>query len=403
MTNELPDVEAGLLAATIEAPNSAPVPKVNQTTHCLSCGAATPQAYCGECGLKNDDLRRSLPKLIMETLGGIFSFEGRMWRTWAALLFKPGKVAREYADGKRTTYSAPIRVYLVMTFLLLFYLAATQTNLVAVAVSEKTPEQKAAALIMAQEAETKVRDSIEAMEMAKEEIAQEFIDGATGNEPPSKATNETTDEKEGGTISGVIGTTEVKFKPGDYNFKFLFFQPQSKFEEIMDTASAEQFAKTMNEQEDSKATGLNGETFDVTKAATTFLTNPTRFNQQFNYWLPKAMFFMVPMVMFFGVIYIRGPNALLYDHLIHAIYIHSVFFMALLFAILMSKVISGATIARILFIGFLFYLPLSLKRMFGRGWFKTIWTTFNIGFIYLLMLTIVMSLITAYSMQQLAT
>ena len=37
------------------------------------------------------------------------------------------------------------------------------------------------------------------------------------------------------------------------------------------------------------------------------------------------MFFMVPFAMRLGAIFIRGPTALLYDHLIHAMYIHAVF------------------------------------------------------------------------------
>ncbi|NNC36722.1 MAG: DUF3667 domain-containing protein [Hyphomonadaceae bacterium] len=388
MANELPDAEAALLAATVEAPNT-DVPKANQTEFCLSCGAATPQAYCGECGLKNDDLRRSLFRLIAETLGGIFSFEGRMWRTWAALIFKPGKVAREYADGRRTTYSAPIRVYLVVTFLLLFYMGVTQTNLFAIVVSPKTPEQ-IAAQELAQEKSGTISVQTPFGQSIKD-FSKDIVDATNSDDP--EALDKAFEELE---------TTELKFDPNNYNFEFLFFQPQSKFDALTDKATAEGFVNELNENEDVIADGSVGDSLDLQKAIRVFLTNPIQFNQQFNIWLPRAMFFMVPMVMFFGVIYIRGPNALLYDHLIHAIYIHSVFFMSLLLAILLSKVLNGQTVAKALFVGLLIYLPISLKRMFGRGWIKTIWTTINIGFIYQVMLIVALVWISVYSLTQIA-
>lgn len=387
MTTQLPDTEAALLAATVNAPGNTAIPKKNQTEYCLSCGEATPQLYCGNCGLKNDDLRRSLLKLISETLGGIFSFDGRMWRTWAALIFKPGKVARAYADGKRTTYSAPIRVYLVVSFLLLLYLGVTQTNLFSVAVHPKTPEQIAANL------EKKAALDLSNSESQPEKPInigniQDVIDAA-----------QTQDEA---ALDEAVTKLDNNVSLDDYNFKFLFFQPQSKFKEIMDANSAKAFVDNLNNGKDPTAIGFDGKPFDIKKTMTIFLTNPNKFNQQFNIWLPRAMFFMVPMVMFLGVIYIRGPNALLYDHLIHAIFIHSVFFMSLLIAILLTKVLPGAMVAKTLLILMLIYLPLSLKRMFKRGWFKTIWTTANIGLIYLIMLFFALIGISTYSLVTLA-
>jgi hypothetical protein len=271
-------------------------------------------------------------------------------------------------------------------------LALSQTNLFAVAVSPKTPEQIAAQKLT----EEQEKITAEASEENIQKARQAIIDAAeTKNDEAANQAVENLDQ-----AAENLGQN-IQFD--ELNFKFLFFQPQSKFEALMDKASAESFAnRAVDDEEAAKTTGLNGETLDFRKAITIFLTDPIKFNQQFNIWLPRAMFFMVPMVMFFGVIYIRGPNALLYDHLIHAIYIHSIFFMALLIALLLSKVLNGATVAKVLLLSLIIYLPLSLKRMFGRGWFKTIWTTLNIGFIYLLMLTIVMAGISAYSMSQLA-
>jgi len=48
--------------------------------------------------------------------------------------------------------------------------------------------------------------------------------------------------------------------------------------------------------------------------------------------------------------------------------------------------VPGETVAKIGFIALLIYLPLSLKRMFNRGWIKTIWTAYGVGLIYSIIL-----------------
>lgn len=369
MTND-GDATAALLMATQKVSDTYVVPKINQSEHCLSCGALTEQKYCGECGLKNDDLRRSLFRLIGESLGGIFSFESRMWRTWAALLFKPGKVAREYADGARSRYSSPIRVYLVVSFLFFGFLALSHTNLFAVAVKPKVTPQAASEQIPSAETTNDEAKIITPEQILSAERIEAIAEAAVvGDE---EALNQNID----GIAADAAGLK-------NFDFEILFFQPQKKFDSLMDESSAQQFVGTINNQ---STLEVDGQQFDVNKALRAFLTNPSEFNESFNDWLPRLMFFMVPMVMFLGVIYIRGPNALLYDHLIHAIYIHSLLFMSLLMAILLARAVPGDLVAQGLLIGFLIYLPLSLKRMFKRGWIKTVWTTLNIGFIYIVVL-----------------
>jgi len=104
--------------------------------------------------------------------------------------------------------------------------------------------------------------------------------------------------------------------------------------------------------------------------------------------------------MFIGAIFIRGRgNAMLYDHIIHAAYIHSVVFFLLFAGILASYIIPGTVIAQAMFIGLLIYLPISLKRMFSRGWIKTLWTSYAVGFIYLFILFIGLVIILSRTLQ----
>jgi hypothetical protein len=88
--------------------------------------------YCKDCGQKNDDLRRSIFFLGLEAFTSIFSVESRMWRTWLSLFRRPGLAAREFADGKRTLWTSPVRIYLAMSIILFGYMSLTDTRLMSV-------------------------------------------------------------------------------------------------------------------------------------------------------------------------------------------------------------------------------------------------------------------------------
>jgi len=108
------------------------VPNQNQSETCFSCGSEMVGLFCKDCGQKNDDLRRSIFFLGLEAFTSIFSVESRMWRTWWSLFKRPGLAAREFADGKRTLWTSPVRIYLAMSIILFGYMGLTDTRLVSV-------------------------------------------------------------------------------------------------------------------------------------------------------------------------------------------------------------------------------------------------------------------------------
>ena len=105
------------------------IPDENQKLNCHACDVELTGLFCHACGQKNDDYRRSILSLVKETMASIFSLENRMWRTWAKLFTKPGQVAREYADGKRTSWTSPVRIYLALSIILFGYIGLTETRI----------------------------------------------------------------------------------------------------------------------------------------------------------------------------------------------------------------------------------------------------------------------------------
>ncbi len=87
-------------------------------TRCRNCGADAPGAYCPSCG---QETRIALPKasqFLREAAGRYVAFDGRMWRTLALLLARPGFLTREYLAGRRIRYVRPARLVLVLAIVL---------------------------------------------------------------------------------------------------------------------------------------------------------------------------------------------------------------------------------------------------------------------------------------------
>lgn len=81
---------------------------------CRNCGAPLGGRYCAACGQKvpGDEDRRLLP-LLAGFLTELTSIDGRFWRSFAALMTRPGLLSAEYRAGRRQRYLAPITLFLI--------------------------------------------------------------------------------------------------------------------------------------------------------------------------------------------------------------------------------------------------------------------------------------------------
>ncbi|MFO0573898.1 MAG: DUF3667 domain-containing protein [Polyangia bacterium] len=93
-----------------------------KTERCLNCDEPSPGAYCASCGQRNADYRVSLRELLGDALDGLFQLDSRITRTFVPFLFRPGFLTREYCAGRRTRYTSPLRVYLLLSVVYFFTL-----------------------------------------------------------------------------------------------------------------------------------------------------------------------------------------------------------------------------------------------------------------------------------------
>jgi hypothetical protein len=97
---------------------------VNASAQCKNCGAVLAGEYCATCGQPADVSIPSVAKLLVDALGDLYNFDSRLWRSLALLLFRPGRLTREYLEGRRARYSPPFRMYVVMSLVFFFLVAA---------------------------------------------------------------------------------------------------------------------------------------------------------------------------------------------------------------------------------------------------------------------------------------
>lgn len=91
---------------------------------CANCDTALVGPYCHACGQKAH-LHNRLSHLLEELVEGIAHFDGRLWRTLPLLAFDPGRLSREWREGKRMRYIAPLHVFLFAVFLVFTIPAVT--------------------------------------------------------------------------------------------------------------------------------------------------------------------------------------------------------------------------------------------------------------------------------------
>jgi len=102
---------------------------------CANCGAPLGGHFCALCG-QRAHVHRSLLHLVEELLHGIFHFETKAWRTLPMLMFRPGRLTREYIDGKRARYVGPLPLFLFMMFAMFLTFSLTSRHGEEVSVTE---------------------------------------------------------------------------------------------------------------------------------------------------------------------------------------------------------------------------------------------------------------------------
>lgn len=95
---------------------------------CRNCGTqlGTPRPnYCGHCGQETALQPPTIGEFLQQFGGSYVAMEGALWRTLLLLLFRPGRLTREYFAGRKRRYVLPLRLYLTISVVALLALQWT--------------------------------------------------------------------------------------------------------------------------------------------------------------------------------------------------------------------------------------------------------------------------------------
>ncbi|MBV8495368.1 MAG: DUF3667 domain-containing protein [Gammaproteobacteria bacterium] len=121
-----PAADTESVAAAAAAPLS---PRTQPAARCENCGAAITGRYCASCGQRVEPPVHSLWHFTQAATEDLTHADSRVWRTLAALLFKPGRLTREFLRGRRASYLPPVRLYLVLSVAFFLWASATQSRI----------------------------------------------------------------------------------------------------------------------------------------------------------------------------------------------------------------------------------------------------------------------------------
>lgn len=127
-----PQVAAGTAPpAAVPAAVAPPAPATAApaTPHCDNCGASVAGRYCGNCGQRFEPPVHSLGHFLTVAFEDVTHADSRLWRTLAALLFKPGYLTHEFLAGRRARYLPPVRLYLVLSVVFFIWFSATHQKM----------------------------------------------------------------------------------------------------------------------------------------------------------------------------------------------------------------------------------------------------------------------------------
>lgn len=345
---------------------------------CLSCAAQIAGPYCWNCGQKNDDMRRSSFVLFKDFLKDTFAFDSRMWRTLGLMATSPGSVPTNYSHGRRSRYTPPVRLFLVVSFLFFLVLGVTHTMFVALEVRAKTAE-----------------------EIAVDKAALERLRAQSGPELREKIDKVEVDDAQGVITIGsdqidcnITASTRFFVRPQDIRVDEEKWRACSA--SITQAAQAE-IGRGGAEGESAVQGGASPAKTErsvgrLMSAIDLIVANPVAFNNEINVWLPRVMFFMAPVLALILALFIRGRNALLFDHLVLSLYSHAMGFAIIGIAILLGQFgVPNVFPLAIAALGV--YFVVALKRAYGRGWIKTVLSSVFVSLIYFLALSSVVGTI----------
>jgi len=341
---------------------------------CLNCGTELKGPFCYYCGQPDKNLMRFFPALLRELLEDTFDFDSRFLRTIKPLLFKPGKLTRDYLDGRRFRYVPPLRLYIFSSIAFFFIAAILTSNAISISTDED-------------EADSPIEISIGAEDQEQITEALKDVDPALADEV-NQAIREAQEESSKENENENKDEINLNGEPWDRETN-PFIIPLAP-DWINDWVN--------NEIGESPEKGRQIE------------KNPNLITEKIFDVFPIVMFVLLPIVALLFKFWYLFAKKFYVEHLIFSLHNHAFLFVVLLVMILcnsyadfLEPVGEGSITTAVFWISIAIwtwipiYLLVSLKRVYQQGWWMTVAKYSCIGISYLVLLIMASSIVALVS------
>ncbi|WP_269219890.1 DUF3667 domain-containing protein [Brevundimonas vesicularis] len=345
-------VTSGLAAGAIEKPTGK-AGEDHAHGACSDCGAETSGNFCANCG-QPTHVHRSLLHLGEELLHGVMHFDARIWRTLPLLWLNPGRLTREWVEGKRTRYVSPLAIFLFTLFVMFFALSFMPH-----------PESKAGGGGLAE------RIASQRVGLAEAEKALVQMRADSGAQPdPTMQMAINAGQKLVDDRRAALARLEVEqrdgradgLKPGSW---------QASIKDMATEEAGETKIKVMGKDAEKEGHG-------VVATVLKKLQNPDLAVYKLQQTMYKFAFLLVPLsIPFVALLFLWKRGFTLYDHGVFVLY--SLTFMAMLLMLMVvSATIAGWLGGIVIPLGLLavpVHVFAQMKGAYSLSWFSTLWRT----------------------------
>lgn len=350
---------------------------------CLNCNQpiSDNDNFCSNCGQVNDELPLSIKQFISEFFSGFFSFDTRFFKTFIPLLFKPGKVSKEYVEGKRRKYVNPFQLYLHVT-IVFFLIQGLFSALDKYKISDSILKN-----------DTKiVTDSIAKQE--NENLLQIEKDLAAEGIKVNLPIITNNDSLNNTVIDSILNDIKPDISINNKELKDL--KIQRIYKKVSDFMEYDKKNKNITVLQ-----ALNNLGYQKTKWNIFYYKKAQDFNRfsidsdfrdsYIDNVISKisiALFFMLPIfTMFLSLLYLRSKKNYT-EHLVLVFNVQTVFFILLILFTLLDKIFKTDAGIGLFLLVFLFYLYKSLRNFYKQSRTKTIVKYFMLNTVFIILSTI---------------
>lgn len=374
-------------------------------TECLNCGhpLELSDRYCPNCSQANSTKHLTMKDFFDEFFADLVNFDTRLARTLYTMLWRPGRISKDFIAGKRLTYVNPFRLLLslaIIYFLLLSIdqdfdrfdrfggTATDQMNRVPdfdLELDSDDGKEAIKALQNLDSTQRKELDKLGIKGLDSTTLAEVDSLGIKGLD--SLNLKQSLQERKRKRDSMVLRNPQAYLdslpKTGLLN---RILKKSSVFYTLIEKDSVYTFEAAV-EKHGLRNSFENQVAFGVADSIDHLMRQPGTFLKEFISTVPFFIFLFLPLfTVFLTLVYIR-KNYTYTDNLVFSFYSQALFFILLIISFLIDLIFGTTSIGWFILI-FAVYLFLAMKRFYGQGWFKTTIKYFFLNTVFIVLASV---------------